>query len=299
MVEKKDCKIVQDLLPNYIENLTKEETNIYIEQHLNECNECNKILENMNEQLKLNNTNKETKKVNYIKKFNNKINFLKTIIIIIVLIFIIVTGRKIFIISKLSNKAEENINIQNYHKTVYSYNMGSYTKTEIFSTSNRKKLVTTEFKENKITTKSVFAKKVDSQIKNGCTYLTNTYIESEDGKKAILNQEFDISVDPQNSLYTENYFQLLIYSIFSSVKSTTFNGEECYYISNFQGMYSYSEGMYINKDTGLVDSVLAYEYKNADGSIGRWPVSEYTYEFNTVDDNDFIEPNINEYETVQ
>ena len=64
-------------------------------------------------------------------------------------------------------------------------------------------------------------------------------------------------------------------------------------------MYSYSEGMYINKDTGLVDSVLAYEYKNADGSIGRWPVSEYTYEFNTVDDNDFIEPNINEYETVQ
>ncbi len=30
MGEKKDCKIVQDLLPNYIENLTCDETNEYI-----------------------------------------------------------------------------------------------------------------------------------------------------------------------------------------------------------------------------------------------------------------------------
>ena len=37
MNENKDCKIVQDLLPNYIEKLTNEETNKYIEEHLNEC----------------------------------------------------------------------------------------------------------------------------------------------------------------------------------------------------------------------------------------------------------------------
>ena len=37
MKEKKDCKIVQDLLPNYIEKLTNEETNNYIEDHLKEC----------------------------------------------------------------------------------------------------------------------------------------------------------------------------------------------------------------------------------------------------------------------
>ena len=30
MKEKKNCKIVQDLLPNYIEKLTNEETNIFI-----------------------------------------------------------------------------------------------------------------------------------------------------------------------------------------------------------------------------------------------------------------------------
>lgn len=52
MKEKKDCKIVQDLLPNYIEDLTNEETNYFIDEHINECPECQKILENMQKEIK-------------------------------------------------------------------------------------------------------------------------------------------------------------------------------------------------------------------------------------------------------
>ena len=52
MKEKRDCKIVQDLLPNYIENLTNEETNRFIEEHLKECPECQKVLENMQKEIK-------------------------------------------------------------------------------------------------------------------------------------------------------------------------------------------------------------------------------------------------------
>ena len=47
MKEKRDCKIVQDLLPNYIEKLTNEETNKYITEHLNECKDCKKVLKEM------------------------------------------------------------------------------------------------------------------------------------------------------------------------------------------------------------------------------------------------------------
>ena len=43
MSEKRNCKIVQDLLPNYIDKLTNDETNQYIEEHLAKCNECKKI----------------------------------------------------------------------------------------------------------------------------------------------------------------------------------------------------------------------------------------------------------------
>ena len=47
MKNERDCKIIQDLLPNYIENLTNEETNIFIEEHLNTCSNCKIIFENM------------------------------------------------------------------------------------------------------------------------------------------------------------------------------------------------------------------------------------------------------------
>ena len=44
---KKECKIVQDLLPSYVDKLTNEETNYFIDEHINECPECQKILENI------------------------------------------------------------------------------------------------------------------------------------------------------------------------------------------------------------------------------------------------------------
>jgi len=41
------CSIVQDLLPNYIEKLTSEDTNQVIEEHLNECADCKKTYNQM------------------------------------------------------------------------------------------------------------------------------------------------------------------------------------------------------------------------------------------------------------
>ena len=82
MSEKKDCKIIQDLLPNYIEELTNEETNKYIENHLNECSECKIVLENMQKELKSNMKNRDKREVDYIKKFRNKLKFLKLILVL-------------------------------------------------------------------------------------------------------------------------------------------------------------------------------------------------------------------------
>ena len=72
MKEKKDCKIVQDLLPNYIENLTNEETNKFIDEHLKECNECQKIFENMKKDFKVNTTKRDEREVKYIKNIVRK-----------------------------------------------------------------------------------------------------------------------------------------------------------------------------------------------------------------------------------
>ncbi len=48
-MNKQECKIVQDLLPLYIDNLVEEDTKLYIEQHLEVCDECNDIQRRMRE----------------------------------------------------------------------------------------------------------------------------------------------------------------------------------------------------------------------------------------------------------
>ena len=83
MKEKVDCKIIKDLLPNYIEKLTSKETNKYIEEHLKECADCKKTFENMQKDLNINNEKIEKREVNYIKKFNKKFRLLRNILIII------------------------------------------------------------------------------------------------------------------------------------------------------------------------------------------------------------------------
>lgn len=42
-----DCNIVRDMLPLFVENLTSEESNTAIQQHLELCEDCRKYLENM------------------------------------------------------------------------------------------------------------------------------------------------------------------------------------------------------------------------------------------------------------
>lgn len=300
--DRRECKIIQDLLPSYIENLTTKETKVYIEEHLEKCQSCKQVLERMKQEFNLNITKKDNREVKYIKRFNKKINILKLIISLILVVFIILTARKVIIISSLSKNAENTINTSNYHTVTYSYYLEDYSKTEVFSLGNKKKIITTQRKDNGINKITIFARKNESSSENDKKYIANIYREVKDEKdgkieKVVnLNQEIEIFVNPQNVTKTENYLQLFVYSILSSVKDTTFNGEECYYISNFKSVNNnLEEGMYVNKSTGLPISFIAYEYKNSDGTRGRVPTSDYIYEFNEVKEEEFVEPNIDEY----
>ena len=122
MNEKRDCKIVQDLLPNYIEKLTATETNTFIEEHLKQCNECKEISLNMENDLKTEDTNIEKKEVKYIKKYNKKLRFFKIIVFVILILFLSLTTRKMIIISNLNKKAKQYVNSDNYYEKIIAYN---------------------------------------------------------------------------------------------------------------------------------------------------------------------------------
>ena len=116
-----ECKVIQDLLPNYIENLTSEESNEIIKKHLKECEKCQKIYESMKE----NEDDKkiEKGKIELLKKVKKKISFLKIILILILLIFVLVIFRRIVIMEIIKNKYNNVVNekMNNYYMRVEKY----------------------------------------------------------------------------------------------------------------------------------------------------------------------------------
>lgn len=287
MSEKRECKIVQDLLPNYIEKLTNEETNKFIEEHVNECSNCNKILTDMQKNIELNTPKGNKKEVKYMKKFKNRMIVLKSIILLIVLIFVIITGRKVIIISDLQNKANEYVNSKNYHRIVYTYNKDETGKVEVFVLGDKKHVIITRMLEDE--------KNVTEMFFDGDK--TNIYRESGNEKTVELNQKVTIAESIYNPLYTENWWYTLFASVPASVSNKEFNGKECYYITNFSTPFNDSrDGIYVDKETGLIIRGITTTQTMTGGDKFILPTIDYVYEFNTVTEEDFIEPDISEYE---
>lgn len=301
MKESKECKIIQDLLPNYIEKLTNKETNSYIEEHLEICVNCKNTYEKMKNEIQLENkkTGKKLDKreVNFFKRYKNKLRVLKIIILIIILAFAISAVRKMYIVGDLYNKAEQIVKNTNYHREIASMSEGNFTKTEIWATDNKIKMILKKFENDKIEIREVYGtKKGRMENSDIDAYIINEYTTINGEKTAKLHHEVQISVAPQNPFYVENKFQLFLYAIPTSIKRTTFDGKECYYIINYKEPFSINEaGMYLDKETGLPISYVGYETEFTGSGLGRIPAAEYKYEFNTVTEEDFVEPDLSEY----
>ena len=288
MEEKRNCKIVQDLLPNYIEKLTNEETNKFVEEHLNECNNCKQILSNMEKDLKLDSKKKDNREVKYIKKYNNKMKILKIILLIIIALFLIRTGRNFIIISSLSNKADNYVSSTNYHKKTTNFYNDTLT------------IIDSYYKDGKTVT---FLTRITPDISNKVTIYkngekANMYFETNNEKKtAQLDQEnYSLTINIVNYLDTNhNLLATLLGSITSNIKTVNCNGKDCYLITNLLSsnlLISKNDGTYIDKETGL----MVRTTMSGSSTDETDTVVDYIHEFNTVSDDIFIEPDISEYE---
>lgn len=297
MNEKKECKIVQDLLPNYMENLTSIQTNEYIEEHIANCEECKKNLENMQKEIPTDTKVKNRKEVKYMKKYRNKMRILSFIILAIFLVFIGTTTRKAIILTDLARKAEETVKSTNYHMTIYSYDRGRAWVHEEFILNGKRKVKLVQYQEHGTSISQSFI----YQTEDGETK-ENIYIDSQGKKMVILGR----TIDTQNEyvgaemrpLRTENIIHLLCNAVITSVQSKLLNGTECYLVTNFQGLHTgnYGEGVYMNKENGLVMGSTEYEVDYGDGIKRKVIGQEIEYEFGTVTEEDFIEPDISKYQ---
>lgn len=72
-MNKQDCKLVQDLLPLYIEDIVSEDSKLYIKQHLEQCDECNAAREKMEKEISFKIRDNETSSDKSIIKYIAKI----------------------------------------------------------------------------------------------------------------------------------------------------------------------------------------------------------------------------------
>ena len=65
------CEIIRDLLPSYVDGLTSAESNQEIEAHIEACEACRRVLEQMQEEVQAK-EEKEGRKINPFRKFNRR-----------------------------------------------------------------------------------------------------------------------------------------------------------------------------------------------------------------------------------
>ena len=293
MKEKQDCKIVQDLLPNYIDKLTSEETNTYIEEHVKTCKDCKKVLDNMQKDIQLQEKKLEKKKVEYIKKYNRRLKALKisllSIICILIVLFVVFPGRNMVIIASLKDKVEvfnqksNNMytKISHYSSTTSPLTFECYYKDDIVkvitTTSGLGATTTTEYRypdQSRIFTDAPYGK-------------TLTILDSpEDGYVSPILTD----------LYYNSITDLSSMSVKSKISTIKLDGKECYMISNIFENEESKLRWYVDKDTGLLlkavqRGLVEEQYQ----STYQTTVIEYEYSFGIVTDEDMQEPNETEY----
>ena len=199
------------------------------------------------------------------------------IIAILVVIVLVHTIRNYMIITDLQDKISQYADSVNYYtKSIATVKDGTITM-EYYRKDNNQ-VVFLERNLNGTINKV-------AMYNNG--EKTDTFTQTPDTKIAQLNSGTIMSIGIYNHLETENNWQTFLGSMFASVKSTNYNGKDCYIIKGFMSSTSLTfEGAetYIEKDTGLF-------IKDIEGET----ITEKEYEFDNVDDSIFVEPDISQY----
>ena len=210
------------------------------------------------------------------KKVLKIIGIVMAILIILILIY---TIRNYIIITDLQSKILNYQDSKNYHiKSVANSNDGTTNIKMDYYRKDNKQVIFIERNANGDIIKL-------SMYDNG--ERVDTFTETQNTKTVKLNSGELMTVNIYNYLETDNKWQTLLGCITAKIKSTNFNGKECYIVKGFLSSTSLtSEGAetYIDKETGLF-------LKTTEAEI----ITERNYEFHNVEDSIFTKPDISQY----
>lgn len=203
------------------------------------------------------------------------------IILIVLAIFVLYTLRNFIIVKGLQNKIAQYTAISNFSATINQTFTDDSTNVLInyYQDGNKQAVILQRTDSNGEVIKM-------SQYNNG--ERCDVFWDAKDSKTAQLNVDNTISVQLTNSLETDNDWQTLLACTFAVIKSTKYNGKDCYSITNYMSPLfmngTEKNEVYVDKETGIA-------IKN----IMDNQITEKEYNFNTVDEAVFTEPDIGQY----
>lgn len=309
-MNKKDCNIVRDLLPNIVENLATDDSEQFVQNHISNCSECKEILEMLQNDKKkqtVDSDEKEKIEINHLKKYSKKMSLLKTllfsIIIIIIVILIVVS---IYLVKSINIRNIKITAYNNVQKLEKSDNFGIYEVYHIVSfTDNTESysFSTSEHKDNKL---KVTRKNIDINNNIGYDYEyyteigSNKRIEIDNISKTIINASYNYTFDNPSQIsltsnalidatYHANLFIGICFEWFTDIKTKTFNNIECYVLRTYNSNNSseYNE-VWIDKERMIpIRTIMKFEK--------QYTEIIYSISYNDLTDKDFEIPNTDFY----
>lgn len=216
------------------------------------------------------------------KEFKLWKKILIIVFLVIVILFLVLTIRKMAIIYSLEEKLSEYQQLDNIYSKSYNNSPDGTMIFEKYYKDNVEKDILTSSEDNKKITQYIYndERKVFTEYNNQKT------VEIEKNNNSI---ESPILINYTNA---DNFFKLLYNGLTTTISTGNLNGYECYILSSsINSNFKYEENskdirIYIDKATGLT---VKYE-----DVINNQTIT-YEYSFNEVSDEDMKEPDITQY----
>lgn len=277
---KNECDIIKDLIPSFVDGTLSDSANKFIEEHLKNCENCEKSLEIMKKKMILENDNDT---IDFLKKYNKKIKVLKIFltIIIIFLLTILITISIIQVKNKINNKKiQETINtnyniISNtYKKTLEFLNNNNFTFTIKSHNYNSDTITSYYFKDQKfkkvyeIVDNDKFWTDYGVKTENGYNYIQFYSFRNEGMLFRFYKNEPILGKTIANYKYLELFYKLNNSELSNlEIKDDIYQGKKCYVIKYYQNnsstqwieMYIDKENMLIVREAYFEDNLYKFE----------------------------------------
>lgn len=302
MNNKEECEIVQDLLFGYVDGVLNYESKKLIEKHLIGCEKCQEELKQIQADTKEKGV-KEKIELDYLKKVRRKARiksiFMATGIMILILFIIFLNS---FIkVKNITDKAKKTLQSNNYCKTTVERMLDNQTLViKEYYKDGKSKLVWEIYTDDGVETAMIQYAALNSDE------LVTIY---EKEKKAIIEKGSIPEIKNKTnslenfSLYSkiDNLFKEIQATFLYSIELNSYrNGKECYVVKEKNKKNNNWE-LWIDKETGLPvkeinreSTKTFYAGTNIVKDVND-DIKEYSYEFNTVIDEDVTVPDLSNY----